>query len=235
MQSTKKLILIPDQMGYGKAIKGLGELSGDIGRFYSKPADFSMVLFTGGSDVSPELYNDTSPLGVCQVNKARDTAEVGLFQHAQKHNIKMAGICRGIQFLNVMSGGSLLHDITCHNNGHHSFKPTHQDWDIIQVNSLHHQMMIPPPNGYIIGTAPYRISNHYIGFEDRPVKWPGKEVEAVLIPETKCVGVQYHPEMMADESGGYKFFYTMIKHFLEMTLTYFTKWYTEAEEVSYVS
>lgn len=234
-QSTEKKILVPDQMSYAKPIEGLAKITGDTQEFYSRPADFAMVLFTGGADVSPELYNDSSPLGLCHTNKARDRTEMKLFAHAKQHSIKMVGICRGIQFLNVMSGGTLIHDITGHNTTRtHTLRIANEEWGVIKVNSLHHQMMIPPPNGYIIADALYRLSNHYLGYEDQPVKWPGREVEAVLIPETKCVGVQYHPEMMTKGEPGYNFFREMVKHFLEMDLHYFTKQYTGAKEVGHV-
>jgi len=235
MYSTKKKILVPDQMEYAKAIEGLGAVTGDTADFYSNPDKYSLVLFTGGSDVSPELYGDSSPLGVCRCNKHRDQADIKLFGHATKHGIKMAGICRGAQLLNVMGGGRLIHDLTGHNTmKEHVFRPTCEDYTYIKVNSLHHQMMIPPPDGYVIGTSPYRLSDNYIGYNDQPVKWPGPEIEAVLIPKIKSVGVQYHPEMMDKNSAGYQFFYEMIKHFLEMDESYFVKRYTGAKEVSHV-
>lgn len=234
MFSTRKRILILNNWSYHKAMKGIGELSGEIPIFFSQPEKFGMVLFTGGADVSPELYKDKSPLGLCHANKDRDEEEIRVFEHACKHNIPMVGICRGAQFLNVMSGGTLLHDITGHNIIEHPLRISHPDWTVINVNSLHHQMIIPPPDGYIIGDVPIKLSKKYIGYHDQPVKWPGKEVEAILIPKTKCIGVQYHPEMMSKETGGYKFFQKMVTDFLEMDLTYFTQIYTAAKELNHV-
>ena len=68
-------------------------------------------LFTGGPDISPALYgedvlNDT----VFSVEK-RDRMEQIVFAEAMAAKKPVLGICRGIQFINVMLGGSLYQDI----------------------------------------------------------------------------------------------------------------------------
>ena len=73
----------------------------DWPKFLDKPKDFGLVLFTGGEDVHPSLYNDTSPKRYCATNLSRDKIEQDIFKVALDNSIPMTGICRGSQFLNV--------------------------------------------------------------------------------------------------------------------------------------
>jgi gamma-glutamyl-gamma-aminobutyrate hydrolase PuuD len=75
----------------------------------AKEAD--LIQFTGGADVSPMLYGEPKhPRTYCDPN--RDQHEANIFWN----NIDKpkAGICRGGQFLNVMSGGSMWQDVDNH-------------------------------------------------------------------------------------------------------------------------
>lgn len=221
-------VLVPFGLNYASAIQGLCEPTDDIEDFHKDPDSYDLVLFTGGADVSPEYYGETSPKHYCSTNIERDITETRIFNRAYKNKIKMAGICRGIQFLTVICGGRLIHHLNNHSGSYHEFGCS-KDNHIIRVNSLHHQMCIPPKDGYIIGWSQTRKSDMYLGDKDEPVKWPGPEVEAVLIPDKLCVGVQYHPELMRNDTEGYKWFYQLISRFLSMDLELFVTLYTKGE------
>ena len=65
------------------------------------------LLFTGGQDVDPALYHAvTSPLcgAPCP---ARDHLETLLFRQAFDEDKPMLGICRGVQLMNALLGGTL--------------------------------------------------------------------------------------------------------------------------------
>lgn len=200
--------LVVDGAGYGKAVEGLNKISTNVVEFFNSPHLFNLVLFTGGEDVDPSLYNHTS-LSLCQSNLSRDVYEAEIFAHALNHKIKMAGICRGLQFLNVMNGGTMIHHLSGHGGTHHDMETF--TGEKIRVNSLHHQMVVPGSGSVVIGWCPIRLSGEYYGNNDLKVKWPGPEIEAVYYPSTGCVGVQYHPEIMPIESMGYKFFWNLCK------------------------
>ena len=68
-------ILVLNGNSYGAALEGLGVLSFDKKEFMSKPDDFKLVQFTGGEDVSPSFYGDTSPKGLCHNSMHRDIEE----------------------------------------------------------------------------------------------------------------------------------------------------------------
>ncbi len=220
-----KSMILTTTSGYDSAVSGIGETTMDREWFFKHPEDFMLVLFTGGADVNPELYGDVSD-SMCYYSKERDAYESDIFFHALKNNIKMTGICRGSQFINVMSGGKMMHDINGHGGGSHNFQSTLNN-SIIEVNSFHHQMVIPPKDGIIMGWAVDKLSDVYYGNHDKPVAWEGPEVEAVLVPRTQCCGVQYHPEAMEACTDGYKFYHKMVCAFLDMPINHFTQVYTQ--------
>ncbi len=95
-----------------------GEITTDPAVLFADPGSIKLVCFTGGSDVSPELYGHRNLESGC--NKARDEKEVLIFEMAKKHGIPMTGICRGSQFLNVMCGGTMVqHLLASHGGGRH--------------------------------------------------------------------------------------------------------------------
>jgi gamma-glutamyl-gamma-aminobutyrate hydrolase PuuD len=127
----------------------------------------------------------------------------------------MTGICRGFQFINVMNGGRMMHHIDHHAGAFHGFETTKDD-RIIRVNSLHHQMVITPASAFVIGWSPVRLSSSYFGDKDEKVNWMGPEIEAAYYPDTRCAGVQYHPEMMKENSDGFKWYNEMVTDLVNM-------------------
>lgn len=57
-------------------------------------AEASLVCFTGGADVSPDMYGDKAHR-YTQNDEWRDAKEERLFAEAGARNIPMVGICRG--------------------------------------------------------------------------------------------------------------------------------------------
>jgi len=115
------------------------------------PDDYvpDFVYFGGGHDVSPDLYGENyHPKTVTHTN--RDLLELFMFhKFKSNHRVKYFGICRGSQFLNVMSGGILtqhlpdinaehpyIHDAIIKNN---SKLKNYIDGKKMLVNSTHHQ------------------------------------------------------------------------------------------------
>jgi putative glutamine amidotransferase len=68
-------------------------------------------LFTGGHDVSPSLYGEAPLLQCGAVCSARDRLEQLLFEEACRLDKPVLGICRGIQLINVLLGGTLYQDL----------------------------------------------------------------------------------------------------------------------------
>lgn len=208
-------ILVVNGPSYYKAVKALGDYSSDVAEFIRNPTAFGLVLFTGGEDVAPEMYGDTSPLGMCYYNIDRDFQEQRIFEVALNAGIKMTGICRGLQFLNVMAGGKMLHHLDRHESCAHDMITSMGE--IIHINSYHHQMILPNKEAHIIGWSSNNRSLSYYGNNDNKVPYSGEELEAAIFPAIGATGVQYHPEMMNYQTDGYLWYENLVKDLLSFS------------------
>lgn len=150
-----------------------------------------LLCFTGGEDVSPNLYGHQKHPQTYH-NTHRDDYEVAIYKEAKELGIPMVGICRGGQFLNVMSGGEMYQHVSAHTKYHMI-----EDVDTgepIHASSTHHQMMKPKGNFIRVATA------HEHGWREwmdggYPVREEGEfDEEVVFYPDTKCLCFQPHPE-----------------------------------------
>lgn len=158
-----------------------------------KKAD--LVMFTGGEDVHPSLYNE--PINPrTYTNLKRDLEEKKIYDEAKALGIPMIGICRGSQFLCVMNGGKLVQ----HQNNPsyiHDIKLAYgYGFDNIKMTSTHHQAAYP----FNLNKYSYRIlgwtegiSKFHLDGNDDELN-PPQECEIVLYKDTRCLGIQGHPE-----------------------------------------
>ena len=107
-------------------------------------SDNDVVLFGGGSDISPTIYNKICNPVTGATNKLsnRDEIEVEVFKQGSKAGSKFVGICRGAQLLCALSGGYLVQHVDNHASleGHDILT---NDGRVMNVSSSHHQMMVP--------------------------------------------------------------------------------------------
>ena len=71
----------------------------------------SGFLFTGGQDVSPEIYSARKIRACGECSPERDAMETLLLKSTMQLDKPILGICRGIQFINASLGGTLWQDI----------------------------------------------------------------------------------------------------------------------------
>ena len=72
------------------------------------------ILLTGGDDVSPELYLQHQTFHAENLEKSdsqRDEFERKIMEHVEEKQKPLLAICRGLQFVNVFYGGTLLPDL----------------------------------------------------------------------------------------------------------------------------
>ena len=161
-------------------------------------SDVDLLFFTGGADVSPQLYNER-PHPYTGSSISRDEFELNLFSEAVRIGVPIFGICRGSQLLCVANGGRLIQDVKGHAGVFHW-----ADTSIgqkIYVSSTHHQMVLPPQEATVLAWAsPVLSTGHYQNGDQDNVPASTspdfKEVEATWYPKTKSLGVQWHPEFM---------------------------------------
>ena len=66
------------------------------------------LVFSGGSDLDPELYDQDPHDETTGVEPGRDRAELALLQAALGRDMPVLAVCRGSQVLNVARGGDLV-------------------------------------------------------------------------------------------------------------------------------
>lgn len=71
------------------------------------------LLLSGGADLEPALYGE-SPQGAAGMDPLRDELELEAWHEAGRRAVPVLGICRGLQAINVFTGGSLLQDVPSH-------------------------------------------------------------------------------------------------------------------------
>lgn len=210
MATEKNVLVIGAGMGYYHPFRKFGRFSRDQG-LLNRPDEVSLVVFTGGADISPSLYGH-KPSRLTSCTAKRDVEEMLAYRRARKHNLPIAGICRGAQFLCAMAGGSLYQHVEGHGFcGHHV-----RTWDdrVIYVTSTHHQMQNPPEDSIVLAWADPARSEVYIGESDKKLPPPVVEYECVYYPTINALGMQYHPEMMSEHTQGFRFAEELIDRWL---------------------
>lgn len=71
--------------------------------------DIKLFVFDGGEDVNPAEYGEDNRYSYFNTN--RDKIEKFFYNKCFEYKIRMSGICRGHQLINVMRGGRLFQDI----------------------------------------------------------------------------------------------------------------------------
>lgn len=198
--------MLPGYMnGIAKA-GGIGvmlPLTGDDGDVHEILERFDGLLFTGGHDVSPELYGQEK-LPICgDCCPGRDEMEKKLLLGALERDMPVLGICRGLQLMNAVLGGTLYQDIPTQlpsDTNHRMAAPygraehsvmIHENTpfadlgipETIGVNSCHHQGI-------------HRLSEAMAPMATAP----DGLVEAAYVPgKGFACAVQWHPEFFPVE------------------------------------
>lgn len=213
--SIPKVLLVNDSRdcgeSYGRPFTSYGECVNDMGLLDTNPDEITLVVFTGGSDVSPSIYGeDSNPQ--TRSNKSRDIVEATVFDKALGLGKNIVGICRGSQFICAMSGGKLIQHVT-HHGGMHNVRT--DDGRLIEVTSTHHQMQLPPDGAVPIAWAEPKRSTCYEGAPGVTYE-PDKEHDVVWYPASNALGMQYHPECMDKDSEGFKYCQELVERFFKL-------------------
>ena len=158
-----------------------------------------LVVFGGGSDVDPALYNE-SRHETTHYDRKRDDADMALYLLCVENGIPMLGICRGAQFLHVMNGGKLFQDIDNH-YGNHGMTDIKSMQRIEKVSSVHHQSVRSNLAGGMEILAVTAASTKRHKNADTFDIGHQSDIEAFWYRDTCSIGVQGHPEY-----SGYNFF-----------------------------
>lgn len=181
------------------------------------------ILFTGGEDICPLIFGEEPINGLGNIEYDRDEFEVKLYKKAAELNMPMLGICRGMQVMNVATGGGTVYQdmysqrpstnnhspkFTFCGNEYHSVK-INEDSKIykifkatdIKTNSYHHQAVRDIAEGY--KATAFAKDGIVECIESENLNF--------------AIGVQWHPEVMYDK---YPLFSNLFKAFIDEASRY---------------
>jgi len=156
-------------------------------------------LLTGGGDINSKYWGEELTEMSNTPSEARDFFDITLTRYALQTGKKVLGICRGMQSIAIVTGGSLFQDIyrqmpekslICH-----SQKTARSE--------THHKVNIAPESmiNTIMGVAEADVNS----FHHQAVKTVGEGcnvvaratdgvIEGIELAGLPVVGVQWHPE-----------------------------------------
>ena len=65
------------------------------------------ILMSGGADIDPERYGADPEPELQSIEPVRDDFELKVLEKVYENELPVAGICRGLQILNVYAGGTI--------------------------------------------------------------------------------------------------------------------------------
>lgn len=83
----------------------------DLERIEAVLARIDGLIISGGQDISPFLYHQDPHPKCGPISRRRDDYETKLYHLARERNMPILAICRGMQLINILHGGSLVQDI----------------------------------------------------------------------------------------------------------------------------
>lgn len=151
-----------------------------------------LLILPGGADVHPLRYGETKIPWQCGYqNEHYEYFDAEILPAYIQSKTPIFGICRGLQTINVLLGGSLHQDVDEPNSGSERGKPVHWVRDTrtgikFEVNSLHHQAikgLAPNFDAILVGTK----------------KKEDRYIEAIKHRELPILATQFHPEELNNQ------------------------------------
>jgi putative glutamine amidotransferase len=172
------------------------------------------LVFSGGSDLDPELYGQEAHEETTGIVPERDAAELALLQAALERDLPVLAICRGSQVMNVARGGDLVQHLP-------EVVGSERHKEIPGVFAEHDVSIDPGSRlGALIGERVPVKSHHHQGFGriGEGLRVTGRDedgtIEAVEDPSRRfALGVLWHPEAgddarlfraLVEEAAGYR-------------------------------
>lgn len=160
------------------------------------------IVLSGGLDMHPKYYNSNVtdyPNAPHSFDEKRDAFEIAVFELSQQKNLPVLGVCRGMQLVNCIMGGTLTQDIGPVGNAIHKFEQNDKahgvnivpgtilseitEIDRSVTNSAHHQCIGQLGKGLAINC---RSDDGII----EGLEWDDHKNNSFFM------GVQWHPERL---------------------------------------
>ena len=156
------------------------------------------LVLTGGQDINPMLYQEEPVLQLGPLSPERDEHEMVLIEQALKAKKPILGICRGMQLLNVVLGGSLYQDLSlCQGIEVQHVQKSEVEWVTHSIKVAEESIL-----SQFMKSGDYVNTLHHQAIKDlgqglKATAWSSdnliEAVEAVDVHQS-LIGVQWHPE-----------------------------------------
>lgn len=205
-RSGQRVVSFSLPTGYVDAVRGAGGVPIVLPVGEPDPArllePLGALIVSGGGDIDPKHYGGAAHETVYSVCQERDAFEFALTRAALADTrVPMLCICRGLQVLNVVCGGTLhvhLPEVV-------GERVDHRLPNVTERQPTAHAVRIDPDSrlAAILGVTECEIASWHHQAVDRladglrPVAWAEDGViEAVEhVSHPWCIAVQWHPEM----------------------------------------
>jgi putative glutamine amidotransferase len=162
------------------------------------------IVLTGGTDVHPDVYDGDHdyPNKPDQWDEERDQYEETVYRYAKVNKIPILAICRGLQLVNALEGGTMTQDLGEEGNAIHQKIEADKEHSVTvdsrtllgditgamsgSVNSAHHQAIDEPGRSLMISASSQDGVIEGVEFKDK-------------VNKGFMVAVQWHPERMKDK------------------------------------
>lgn len=160
------------------------------------------LVLGGGSDLDASSHGSAPHPKTVGSNLNRDRFEIALARRALQRDLPLLGVCRGMQVLNVATGGTLEQHLP-DRLGHDSHRPVPGSW-------AEHEITLEPGSlaARAAGTDHLTVKSHHhqgVGELGEGVAVSGwaddrETIEAIELPDHSfALGVLWHPEEDAED------------------------------------
>jgi len=164
------------------------------------------LVMSGGADIDPKYFDEKPIPELGEVVPVRDEYDMKLIELAHSHQVPILGICRGMQVMNVVFGGSLYQDIAAQYDG---FLLKHnQDAENIPRSKTTQTALVRSGSHFekIVGCEELQINSAHhqavnrvaAGFTECAFTQDGI-CEAIESDYYAEIGVQWHPEHLTEQ------------------------------------
>lgn len=159
------------------------------------------LIIAGGGDIDPARYRSEAHERTGYVRPARDAAEFALAQRAFDRRIPVLGICRGLQVLNILRGGTLIQHLPDRLGGDERHAPAPGRYGRHRVH-----LVAGSRTAQVYGRTEFEVATYHHQAVDTlgtglvvTGRAPDGIVEAIEVPgHPFAVAVQWHPEVDDD-------------------------------------